>query len=61
MNFKTISKPVTLFATVASTLLVFPAVALTVFDGSGVSENERKTLSAEILIRSIGNLWLAKS
>ena len=40
MNFKTISKPVTLFATVASTLLVFPAVALTVFDGSGVSENE---------------------
>ena len=40
MNLKKISKPVALFATVAYTLLVFPAVALTVFDGSNVSDNE---------------------
>ena len=40
MTLKMISKPVALFATVAYTLLVFPAVALTVFDGSDVSENE---------------------
>ena len=37
MNLKTISKPVALFAIVAFILLVFPVVALTVFDGSGVS------------------------
>ena len=40
MNLKKISKPVALFVTVAYTLLVFPAVALTVFDGSNVSDNE---------------------
>ena len=40
MNLKTISKPVALFTSLAFILLVFPAVALTVFDGREVSENE---------------------